>query len=286
MGSRASSYWLLAALLGASVEPVLVKLGYRADATAWQLLVLKNLVAAAAIIPLTRTVKWPGAGGLFRISRASVLLLVTNTLSLLALTRLPAVTQMTVVATTPAAVALAARVRGRVNPGPRFWLALAAAVLGMVLTLDALRPGALRLDALGLVFAFGAVASSTLYRSLMEDVTAEHGPPVVSLWVFLVNAAVVTAFVLPWSGLPPRGAMTIGVGIGLAAAVANAAFLVALHRLGATRVSVFTLLQRPVVMIFAALVLAEPLRWSQAFGIALVLGGVHVAQREGKAVRA
>jgi len=290
MSSRASSYWLLAALLGASVEPVLVKLGYRADATAWQLLVLKNLVAAAAIIPLTRVRggggAWPGATGLLRISRASVLLLATNTFSLLALTRLPAVTQMTVVATTPAAVALVARARGRVSPGPRFWGALAVAVAGMILTLDALRPGALRLDALGLLFAFGAVASSTLYRSLMEDVTAKYGPPVVSLWVFLVNAAIVAALVLPWSGLPPRGALPVGLGIGLAAAVANVAFLVALHRLGATRVSVFTLLQRPAVMVFAALVLAEPLRWSQALGVAMVLGGVHVAQREGKAVRA
>ena len=67
--------------------------------------------------------------------------------------------------------------------------------------------------------------------------------------------------------------------IGVAAAVANVAFLVALHRIGATRISIFTLLQRPAVMAVAALVLAEPLHVSQVVGITLVLAGVHAAQR-------
>ncbi len=285
MGERATALWVLAALLGASVEPVLVKLGYRAAASPWQLLALRNLVGAAAIVPLTRALRWPGLAGLARIARASLLLVATNALSLLALTRLPAVTQMTLVATTPAAVALVARARGRVRPGPRFWAALAASVAGIALTLGALRPGALALDAVGVALAFGAVASSTVYRNLMEDVTAAFGPPVVSTWVFLVNAAVASALVLPWSGLPPRAAWPVGVWIGLAAAVANVAFLVALHRLGATRVSVLTLLQRPAVMVFAALVLHEPMGLTQWLGVALVLGGVHVAQREGRGAR-
>lgn len=279
MGARAAALWVLLALLGASVEPILVKLGYRAMASPWQLLALKNLVAAAVIVPLVRSLKWPGIEGVLRIGRVSVLLIVTNALSLLALARLPAVTQMTVVATTPAAVALVARARGRVNPGRRFWAALAAALVGMALMLDVLRPGALAFDAFGLALAFGAVASSTLYRSAMEDLTARYTPPVVSTWVFLVNAAVTSALVLPWSGLPPRAALPLGIWIGLAAAVANVAFLVALHRVGATRISLFTLLQRPAVMVAAALVLAEPLGWTQAVGVALVLGGVHIAQR-------
>ena len=279
MGERATVAWVLAALLGASIEPILVKLGYRAAASPWQLLALKNLVAAAVIIPLARAPKWPGLAGVARIGRVSVLLVVTNALSLLALTRLSAVTQMTVVATTPAAVALVARARGRARPGWRFWAALAAALLGMVLTLDALRPGALAFDRAGLAFALGAVASSTAYRSAMEDLTATYGPPVVSTWVFLINAAVTSALVLPWSGLPPRAALPMGLWIGVAAAFANVAFLVALHRVGATKISIFTLLQRPFVMVAAALVLAEPLRASQVVGVAVVLGGVHFAQR-------
>lgn len=282
MGSRGAVVWVLLALLGASIEPILVKLGYRAAASPWQLLALKNLVAAAVILPLVRAPKWPGLQAVLRIGRVSVLLIATNALSLLALTRLPAVTQMTVVATTPAAVALVARARGRVRAGPTFWLALLAALAGMALTVDALRPGAMTLDGLGLALAFGAVASSTLYRSAMEDLTARYTPPVVSTWVFLVNAAVTSALVLPWSGLPPRAALPLGLWIGVAAAVANVAFLVALHRLGATRVSLFTLLQRPAVMVAAALILAEPLRWTQALGVAMVLGGVQLAQRASK----
>ncbi len=282
MGERATAAWVLAALLGASLEPILVKLGYRAAASPWQLLALKNLVAAAVIVPLARGWRWPGLAGVARIGRVSVLLIVTNALSLLALTRLPAVTQMTLVATTPAAVALVARARGRVRPGWRFWAALGAALVGMALTLDVLRPGALALDVAGVALALGAVASSTLYRSAMEDLTTAFGPPVVSTWVFLINAAVTSAVVLPWSGLPPRAALPLGLWIGVAAAVANVAFLVALHRVGATRISVFTLLQRPLVMVAAALVLSEPLRATQAVGVAMVLAGVHVAQRASK----
>lgn len=285
MGERATAAWVLAALLGASIEPILVKLGYRALASPWQLLALKNLVAAAVIVPLARAPKWPGFSGVARIGRVSVLLIVTNALSLLALTRLPAVTQMTVVATTPAAVALVARARGRTRPGWRFWVSLGAALLGMALTLDVLRPGALAFDGVGLALAFGAVVSSTVYRSAMEDLTATYGPPVVSTWVFLVNAAVTSALVLPWAGLPPRAALPMALWIGVAAAVANVAFLVALHRVGATRISVFTLLQRPFVMIAAALVLAEPLRASQIVGVAMVLAGVHLAQRASREPR-
>jgi drug/metabolite transporter (DMT)-like permease len=282
MGERATAAWVLAALLGASLEPILVKFGYRAAASPWQLLALKNLVAAAVIVPLARGWRWPGLAGVARIGRVSVLLILTNILSLLALTRLPAVTQMTVVATTPAAVALVASARGRVRPGWRFWAALGAALAGMALMLDVLRPGALAFDVVGVALALGAVASSTLYRSAMEDLTTAFGPPVVSTWVFLINAAITSALVLPWSGLPPRAALPLGLWIGVAAAVANVAFLVALHRVGATRISIFTLLQRPFVMVAAALVLSEPLRATQVVGVAMVLAGVHVAQRESK----
>ncbi len=286
-GSRAedgSGVWLLALLLGASIEPVLVKLGYRAAASPWQLLALKSVVAALAILPLTRVRTWPGGAGLLRIARVGLLLLATNALTLLALTRLPAVTLLTVVATTPAAVGLVAQARGRMRAGPLFWAALVASVVGMALTLDLLGHGA-RIDLAGLAAAFAAVGTSTVYRSAMEDVTSAFGPPVVSFWMFVVNAVVSLTLVLPLAGLPPRGALPVGVVIGIAAAVANVAFLVAIHRLGATRVSVFTLLQRPFVMVLAAIVLGEPLGAVQVVGIALVLAGVHVAQREARAAR-
>ena len=276
--SGRTTAWLLAALVAASIEPVLVKFGYRAQATPWQLLVVKNLVAAAAIVPITRQLRWIGGAGVLRVARVSVLLLCTNALSLLALTRLPAVTQMTVVATTPALVAIVSERRGRAALGRRFWAGFALCFAGLLLTVDAIRPGALRADALGLAFAFGAVVSSTAYRTTLEDLTKTLEPATVSTWVFLINAALALAFIAPWAGLPPRAAWAVGSWIGLAGALANVAFIEALHRVGAARLSVFTLLQRPLVMVVAAVALREPLRALQIVGVAGVLAGVRLAQ--------
>lgn len=273
-----SSAWLFAAIVAASVEPVLVKVGYRAHATPWQLLVVKNLVAAAVIVPLTRRLPWIGVAGVLRVARVSVLLLCTNALSLLALTRIPAVTQMTVVAVTPALVALVSERRGRVALGGRFWVGFALCFAGLLLTIDALRPGALRADAAGLAFALGAVVSSTVYRTTLEDLTPILPPPVVSTWAFLINAALALTLIAPWAGLPARTAWAVGGWIGLAGAVANVAFIEALHRTGAARLSVFTLLQRPLVMVVAAVALHEPMRALQVVGVAAVLAGVRLAQ--------
>lgn len=270
--------WLLAALVAASIEPVLVKFGYREQATPWQLLVVKNLVAAAAIVPITRQLRWIGGAEILRVARVSALLLCTNALSLLALTRLPAVTQMTVVATTPALVALVSRRRGRVTLDRRFWAGFGLCFVGLLLTVNAFRPGALRADALGLAFGFGAVVSSTAYRSSLEDLTETLTPATVSTWAFLINAVLALTFIAPWAGLPPRAAWAVGSWIGLAGALANVAFVEALHRVGAARLSVFTLLQRPLVMVFAAVALREPLRALQVVGVVGVIAGVRLAQ--------
>lgn len=270
--------WLLAALVAASIEPVLVKFGYREQATPWQLLVVKNLVAAAAIVPITRQLRWIGGAEILRVARVSALLLCTNALSLLALTRLPAVTQMTVVATTPALVALVSQRRGRVRLDRRFWAGFGLCFAGLLLTVNAFRPGALRADALGLAFGFGAVVSSTAYRSSLEDLTETLTPATVSTWVFLINAVFALTFIAPWAGVPPRAAWAVGSWIGLAGALANVAFVEALHRVGAARLSVFTLLQRPLVMVFAAVALREPLRALQVVGVVGVIAGVRLAQ--------
>ena len=43
---QAASWIVLLALLSASIEPILVKLGYRGNVTPLQLLVMKNIVGA------------------------------------------------------------------------------------------------------------------------------------------------------------------------------------------------------------------------------------------------
>ena len=56
----AAGFWLLLALTGASIEPILVKTGYQMAISPLQLLLIKNLVGSLAILPLTRTFRWVG----------------------------------------------------------------------------------------------------------------------------------------------------------------------------------------------------------------------------------
>jgi drug/metabolite transporter (DMT)-like permease len=124
----------------------------------------------------------------------------------------------------------------------------------------------------------GGILSSTIYRTRMETVTKQIPPILVSTYIFLINGTVSLLFIFPF--LAPISAQGYGIGVwvGTAAAVANVAFLYALAIVGSTNMSVFNLLQRPLVLVVAALILQEPLSAIQIAGTVLVLIGVRLAQ--------
>lgn len=284
--TRSTHAWLFLALLAASIDPIVVKFGYRAEATPWQLFVIKSIVGAAVV--------WPIRGALARTERAArtlgprarigkiaivgTLLLFTILLSLLALTRLSAVTFMTVIATTPALVALVSERRGKVRLGLSFWGGFGLAFLGVLLTINAFEPGALRGDLVGLALVAGAITTSAVYRSSLDDLTQEVSPRDISTWVFVLHGVAALVFFVPWVGAPPQKAWGLGAFMGLTGVVANFAFVEALARVGAARLSVFTLLQRPLVMVIAAMVLHEPMGALQIAGVLAVLVGVRLAR--------
>lgn len=63
-----------------------------------------------------------------------------------------------------------------------------------------------------------------------------------------------------------------------AAVVGNIAFLSALKIPGSTRISIFGILQRPILIIMSAIILREKLEWYQFLGIAMVLIGIRFAR--------
>jgi drug/metabolite transporter (DMT)-like permease len=123
-----------------------------------------------------------------------------------------------------------------------------------------------------------AVASSTTYRTRLELVTRAVDPRDASTWIFLLNVVLATVFLLPWVGLPPAAAVPSAIWTGAAAALANLAFLSAIKLVGATRMSIFDMLQRPLVIVAACLVLGEQLTVSQGIGVVAVLAGVQLAK--------
>lgn len=112
----------------------------------------------------------------------------------------------------------------------------------------------------------------------MEATTKQYTPALVSTYLFLINGLVALSVLLPMAGPIQIGAWQIGGWMGLAAACANVAFLYAINLLGSTKTSIILLLQRPAVIVAAALILREPLSVVQVLGVLLVLGGVPLAQ--------
>ena len=281
--ARHAALWTVLAILAADVEPLLVKVGYQAAATPLQLLALKTMVAALLIYPLTRRWEWIGWAALRRLAPVSMLLLLTNGLTLAALRYTTVVTMITVVTSTPAMVALVNRARGRESHSLQFWVGFVlcfAGVLGSV-NLHGADGGAT--SHLGVLLLVGAVISSTIYRTAMEDVTSRHPPLLVSTYTFFVNGSLCALLLLPSLGSLPPQALGIGCWIGFAGAIANVAFISALHALGATRLSIFTMLQRPLIIVLAGVFLHEPIAWTQWVGIAAVIAGVQLAKVKRKA---
>lgn len=269
--------WVLLALLAASLEPVAAKIGYGGKLDPWQLLSMKNLVAAGLILPVTGRWRWLGWARMPALVGVSLLLLITSAATLWALRLLPAVVVITLITATPASVALLNQWLGRERLTRKFWLGLAACLLGTVLSLNPLDKQ-FEISPLGLLAVLLAILSSTVYRTRLETVTQEISPMLVSTYIFLING-LVSALVL-WPVIRPIevSAYPIGLWVGAAAALANVAFLSALKELGSTNVSLFNLLQRPLVLVAAALILHEPLSWLQGLGMGLVLSGVKLAQ--------
>lgn len=272
--------WVLLALTAASIEPVLVKLGFQLRATPLQLLVLKNIVGACAMLLLMRG--WSGSKPKFaHLKKAemivvSLLLTGTSALTMMALTRLSAVELITIVTTTPVMVALVNLYRRRDEHGRFFWPGLGASIGGVFLSLQI---NSFSVNLLGTAFALGAVLSSTLYRIRIENVLSKIDAPLVSLNIFVING-ILSLLCLPFIG-PVQQAGQIApyiVWMGAAAAIANLAFIAAVKELGATRMSVINLVQRPLVLLIAAITLKEMLSWQQILGFAMVLAGVQLAR--------
>lgn len=282
MADRANlstSAWVILALTAASVEPVLIKLGFQAQATPVQLLVLKNLISAVVMLALVRNFKRVEQVSLPAIVTVSLLLFSVNAFCLFALTSLSAVELITIITSTPAAVALVNCFRKRDSRGRLFWVGLLASLAGVFLSLqiNLVNFSAHSLNLIGVIFALAAVACSTTYRVKIETILKKADPKFVSLNIFVINAFV-SLLLVPTMGPVSASIIPYTLWMGIAAALANLAFISAIKQLGATRMSVINLIQRPLIVVVAAFVLHEPLGFAQIVGFALVMLGVQMAQ--------
>jgi drug/metabolite transporter (DMT)-like permease len=237
--------------------------------------VIKNIAAAIVLSPaLLKLRKQDFAmNSLVKIFPVSMLLMTTGLCTLVALQYLPAATVITVVTTTPAVVALINQRLGRDILGNKFWLGFWLCFVGVLMSLDF---RSFSVNPIGLLCVFTAVVSSSIYRVRLEVLTNEYSPLIASSFMCFFIGIVTSIFFAPQI-IAPLSANTIyvGVWIGITAAAANVAFITALHRVGATRISMITMLQRPLLIIGAALFLKEHLTIIEIVGIVLVMVGMN-----------
>jgi len=264
-------------LISSSIEPIITKAGYRFPITPFQLLFIKFLVGGIVILPLTRKFEWIGFKGLGSMVIAGLLLMTTSWLVLLSLKYLTAIVVITIITTTPAFVGIVNQFLGKDVLGRKFWLGFFIAFIGILLSIEIHKVGELSFSFIGLLSVFVSVITSTIYRTRLDDLTKDYTPVMVSNYMFIIDALISICF-LPFVWPIPNVAIGIGLVIGIAAALANITFLWAIHLMGSTKMSIIGLLQRPIVIICAALILKEPLSLIQITGIVMVFIGIQMAK--------
>lgn len=268
--------WVATALIASSIEPLVVKLGYKGSATAYQFLVLKLILGGLFIAPIYRYIKWIGWKNFKSLVLLSTFFVFNYIFIFYSLETITASVLVTIITTTPAVVAIVNQIRFKETAGVKFWSGFALCFVGVALTIDLFGTNSV-LDPLGVALAFLSVGTSTLYRTRMDLVTKEVQPITISAYIFMINA-VVGLCLFPWIGTIEGNTWQLAAWIGFAGAIANIAFISALKLIGSTRISVLTVLQRPLVIILAALILKEPLSLTQIAGILMVLIGVQLAK--------
>jgi drug/metabolite transporter (DMT)-like permease len=235
---------------------------------------VRNIIAALVLSPILFKfkIKWKAV---IQVAPVSLLLMTTGFCTLVALKYLSAVTVITVVTTTPAIVAILNQRLGRDTLAPKFWLGFCLSFIGVVISLEY---NAFVANPIGLICVFVAVVSSSLYRVSMESLSEELSPLLASALSFVVMGLITLLFVYPFVGCIPGKGLPIASTIGFAAAVANVAFITALNRVGATRISIIAMVQRPLLIGAAAIFLQEQPTPLQLFGILLVIVGMNSAK--------
>lgn len=268
---------LLLVLLLASAEPILVKAGYREGISTLQLLFLRNIFACLTICAVTRTWKMPNRSEMSLVLPLAILLFATNGLTLFALRSMDAALVIMVVTTTPLFVALVNQWRRKEILDLRFWAGFALCFIGVLLSVNTLDVTKFVYSG-GILAAFLAVISSTIYRTRMETAVSFLEPQHISRYIFYINGLLsIIGAALFWEPITPL-ILPIAASTGAFAALANFVFIGAIQLLGATRMSIFDLLQRPIVVIAAVVLLNERLTLLQGVGLIAVMVGVPLAR--------
>lgn len=280
----------LLAALAYCTTPILAKFAYAASVGVPTLLVVRYLVAMVIFWFLVRARAVPlpprpvvVRGVLIGLLGTSVQVFLFAT----ALTRIEASLGSLLLYTYPAMVALGAFFSGQERPSARRIVALVIASVGVILVLGGADGG--RWDTIGVLCALGSALAYTVYLLISHSLLATAAPlPLAALGssgaalTFLVVGSAtgqLSVDFASWGWWPV-------VGMALASVIATIASLAGVIRVGPTTTSIVTMMETPLTVGLAYLVLGERLLPIQLVGGVLVLAAVVVLQARRAAVAA
>lgn len=267
--------WLFLSLLGSSLEPVLVKL-FKPEISPISLIVLKSLSASVLMLPFYGKLRKLSKVDIVPVIQVSILAFITNALIFLSLQTIPATTLISIITTTPLLVALLNHKMGKGKVTAQFLVAFLVVFTGVILTLEVLVKDTSFTLNFGFGLAFISVITSALYRLNMDTLTKKIDPISISASIFAFNG-ILSFFLLPIVQIPEK-VIPFGIWLGFAGMIANVFFLYAIKHLGSTRVSILSVIQRPIAVIFGAVLLKELVSMVQIVGMVLIFSGIYFAK--------
>lgn len=268
---------VIVALLAASLEPLLVKIGFGRGYSLLSLLFFRTIVAGLTAFLFTKKRLWLGWVQLGKVAPLALLLFIVNCATLFALQYINVSSIVIIAATIPLFVALTNQWLGRDSLQKTFWFGFATSFSGVCLSMGLLdkQPMFTLISSLALIIT---VCCSTTYRVYMESVTQVIAPSQITFTIFTMNALMALVALPFFPEALEWQALSIATWTGIIAAIANITFISAIRLVGSTRMSIIDMLQRPLVMIAAVFILDEALSTWQIIGCLLTLLGTGLAR--------
>lgn len=132
------------------------------------------------------------------------------------------------------------------------------------------------LNATGLLYAFGALGTFTIYLTLVQRVMRGRHPLSVSFYMILFTGLTFLVVHGPstLATLRPEN-LPVALGLGLIpTAVSVTLLFLAIERIGSAHASIFSSLEPAAALIAAHLILGEPIVALQVVGMLLILAGI------------
>ena len=218
---------------------------------------------------------------------ASVLGITLSQISfVLALTNTTASDTALLAATSPILTTLLATAVGLERMNRRHWVAAVVGLAGAILiVVGGASARHLGQSLLGDVLALGNVVGASASALPIMPLLRRYSPLRILTWQMLLGTAMLVPFALPslltqdYTAITNTGWASLGYAVIFSGIVTNLLYFTAIGRVGASRAAMYQYVQSFLAVVFAVVLLSEPVRALQLLGGVVVVGSVVLSRQ-------